>query len=66
MPDQGSAGRLRDFLLGSVVGAFAALVAARRRPSGPLPGSSPGLAAFESAPCYRETLEQGIGSRQRS
>ena len=67
MGDQGRSGRLRDFLLGGIVGAFAALAAARRRaPSGTGAGSSSGLAPFESAPCYRETLEQGVGSKHRS
>jgi hypothetical protein len=48
--------RLRSFLLGGVVGASAAMAAARRRrrkKHGPV-----GLAAFESAPCYQETLEK--------
>jgi hypothetical protein len=55
--------RLRSFLIGSVVGASAAVATARRRrdlarrrrerrihPAG--------LAAFEEAPCFREFLEQ--------
>ena len=48
--------RLRSFLIGGVVGASAALAAARRRrrrQRGPV-----GLAAFEGAPCYQETLEE--------
>ncbi len=49
--------RLRSFALGGIVGASAAIAAARRRrrrrPRGPV-----GLAAFESAPCYQETLEE--------
>jgi hypothetical protein len=49
--------RLRSFLLGGLVGASAVLAALRRkRPSGRQ--SPPGLAAFEDAPCYRETLER--------
>jgi hypothetical protein len=48
--------RLRSFLIGGVVGASAAMAAARRRRRrrrrGPV-----GLAAFEAAPCYQETLE---------
>jgi len=49
--------RLRSFLLGGVVGASAVIAAARRkRPrSRPTP---PGLAAFEDAPCFQETLER--------
>jgi hypothetical protein len=55
--------RLRSFLIGSVVGASAAVATARRRrtlarlrrerrlhPAG--------LAAFEEAPCFQELLEQ--------
>jgi cob(I)alamin adenosyltransferase len=48
--------RLRSFLIGGVVGASAAMAAARRRrrrrERRPV-----GLAAFEEAPCYKETLE---------
>ena len=50
--------RLRSFMIGGVVGASAAIAAARRL--SPRPGQRPtpvGLAAFEEAPCYRETLE---------
>jgi cob(I)alamin adenosyltransferase len=57
MQDEAHARRLRSFLLGGLVGASAALSVARRRhrrrhrpPAG--------LAAFEGAPCYQETLEQ--------
>jgi hypothetical protein len=51
--------RLRSFVLGSVVGASAALFAAarRRRREQPRP-PQPGLAAFEDAPCYAELVEQ--------
>jgi hypothetical protein len=50
--------RLRSFLLGGVVGASAALAAARRkRPDRGRPTPA-GLAAFEDAPCYRETVER--------
>lgn len=52
-------GRLRSFLLGGIVGASAALVAATRRRKPPQPRrTSAGLAAFEDAPCYRETVER--------
>jgi hypothetical protein len=49
--------RLRSFLIGGLVGASAVLAAVRRkRPRGR--HTPPGLAAFEDAPCYRETLER--------
>jgi hypothetical protein len=50
--------RLRSFLIGGVVGASAVLATARRRRQRQRP-VQPGLAAFEDAPCYRETLERG-------
>jgi len=51
--------RLRSFVLGGVVGASAALAAARRRRPGGRPRQTPiGLAAFEEAPCYEEIVEQ--------
>jgi surfactin synthase thioesterase subunit len=56
MEDDARAKRLRSFLLGGLVGASAAFSVARRRRRrrrGPA-----GLAAFEDAPCYQETLEQ--------
>jgi hypothetical protein len=50
--------RLRSFLLGGVVGASAAIAAARRlRPKQRRRMSPAGLAAFEGAPCYREIVE---------
>jgi hypothetical protein len=49
--------RLRSFLLGGLVVASAVLAAARRRRSRPRE-TPPGLAAFEDAPCFRETLER--------
>lgn len=51
-------GRLRSFVIGGVVGASAAIAAARRL--NPRPGRRPtplGLEAFEDAPCFEETLE---------
>ena len=50
---------LRNFVLGSVVGASAALAAmSRRRRVQRRRGRPRGLAAFESAPCYLELLEE--------
>jgi hypothetical protein len=48
--------RLRSFLIGGVVGASAAMAAARRRRRR-RDRRPAGLAAFEGAPCYQETLE---------
>jgi hypothetical protein len=52
--------RLSSFVLGGLVGASAAIAAARRRrPLRQPPRRTPqGLAAFESAPCYREIVER--------
>ena len=50
--------RARSFVLGGIVGASAVaagLRRARRRRRRPV---QTGLAAFESAPCYRELLEK--------
>jgi len=55
--------RLRSFLIGGLVGASAAIAAARRkRARAQARRTMPGLAAFEDAPCYRETLERERGS----
>jgi hypothetical protein len=52
-------GGIRTFALGGVVGASAALAAmARRRRVQRRRGRPRGLAAFESAPCYLELLDQ--------
>lgn len=55
--------RARSFLIGGLVGASAALAAARRlRPAPRAPRETPaGLAAFEGAPCYRELIERERG-----
>lgn len=58
--------RLRSFAIGSVVGASAAIAAARRL--NPRPGSRPvqaGLAAFEDAPCFQETIESEERARHQ-
>lgn len=57
-------GWFRTFVLGSVVGASAALAAgSRRRRIQRRRGRPRGLAAFESAPCYLEFIE---GEREPS
>jgi len=58
MDGERRARRLRSFLLGGVVGASAALAAARRKRSTRGRPTPAGLAAFEDAPCYRETVER--------
>jgi hypothetical protein len=51
--------RLRSFMYGAVLGASAAVAAARRRRPRRAGRTTPaGLAAFEDAPCFRETLEK--------
>jgi hypothetical protein len=57
MDEAAQARRLRSFLLGGLVGASAALSLARRRRRR-RDRRPAGLAAFEGAPCYQETLEQ--------
>ena len=56
--ERGRRARTRSFVLGGLVGASAVaagLRRARRRRRRPVQA---GLAAFESAPCYRELLER--------
>lgn len=51
--------RARSFLLGGLVGASAAVAAARRkRPRRSPRGVPGGLDAFEDAPCYREAVKR--------
>jgi hypothetical protein len=58
---------VRTFLLGGVLGASAALAAIdRRRRVQRRRGRPRGLAAFESAPCYRELLDEEHGEASRS
>ena len=57
MDGQTQVRRLRSFLIGGVVGASAAMAAARRRRR-KRHRRPVGLAAFEGAPCYQETLEE--------
>jgi hypothetical protein len=53
-------GRLSSFVVGGLLGASAALAAARRRRlRATTPRVTPqGLEAFEGAPCYREIVEK--------
>ena len=57
MDRQTQADRIRSFVIGGLVGASAVLAAVRRKRPRPRP-TQPGLAGFEDAPCYRETLER--------
>jgi hypothetical protein len=59
MDGEGKRDRLRSFILGSLVGASAAVAAGRRRRPKTTRRQAPaGLAAFEDAPCYRELVER--------
>jgi hypothetical protein len=59
--------RVRTFLLGGLLGASAAIAAVdRRRRVQRRRGRPRGLAAFESAPCYRELLDQEQEDTARS
>jgi hypothetical protein len=57
MDRETQADRIRSFVIGGLVGASAVLAAVRRKRPRPRP-TQPGLAAFEDAPCYRETLDR--------
>jgi surfactin synthase thioesterase subunit len=57
MDGEAHARRLRSFVLGGLVGASAAFSVARRRRRRRRREPA-GLAAFERAPCYQETLEE--------
>jgi len=63
--DRRDARRLRSFMYGAVVGASAAVAAARRRRGRPRRETPAGLAAFEGAPCFRETLEREAAQDER-
>ena len=59
MDEEQRRGGLKTFLLGGLVGASAALAAiGRRRRAQQRRGRPRGLAAFESAPRYRELLDR--------
>jgi hypothetical protein len=49
---------LRSFVLGGLLGASAVLATVRRKRGAPDRPVQAGLAAFEDAPCYRETVER--------
>ena len=56
MDTESRSGRFSSFVIGGLVGASAALAAARRsRPPRQRPAPT-GLAAFEDAPCYLEVV----------
>ena len=62
--------RVRDFLLGGLVGASAAVAAARRRRMvrrrrEQRLETPAGLAAFEGAPCFEELLEEQAAASDR-
>jgi hypothetical protein len=57
--DRRGRGRLRSFVIGGLLGASAVLATGRRPRKGRGSRETPaGLAAFESAPCYRELVER--------
>jgi hypothetical protein len=59
MDEEQRRSRIRSFVLGGLLGASAVLATVRRkRASGPAPVPPAGLAAFEDAPCFQETLER--------
>jgi hypothetical protein len=49
---------MRSFLLGGLLGASAVFATARRRRASAHILPPAGLAAFEDAPCFQETLER--------
>ena len=58
MDERDRLNRTRSFLIGGLVGASAAIAAARRLRPNPRRRVTPaGLAAFEDAPCFRELVE---------
>ena len=57
--ERGRRGRLRSFVIGGVLGASAVLATGRRPRRTRAAHETPaGLAAFESAPCFRELVER--------
>jgi hypothetical protein len=50
---------MRSFVLGGLLGASAVIATVRRRRGATRRAATPaGLAAFEDAPCYRETVDK--------
>jgi hypothetical protein len=62
MEGEEKGGRLPSFLVGGLLGASAALAAARRKRSRAKRETPAGLAAFESAPCFEETVDRESGA----
>jgi hypothetical protein len=63
--------RFRSLVVGGVIGASAVIATARRRRRIKARRASPtrksaGLAAFEEAPCYQETIELEAASARAS
>jgi len=60
-------GAMRSFVVGSVIGAAAAVVAAPRLRRGrrPASGRTAGLEAFEGAPCWHHDRTQGRDGDER-
>jgi hypothetical protein len=56
--DRGHRRRMRSYVVGGIVGASAVAAALRRARRPRRRPVQAGLAAFESAPCYRELLEK--------
>ncbi len=50
--------KMRTFVIGGLFGASAAAAARRLLPRPPRRETRPGLGAFETAPCYRESSER--------
>jgi hypothetical protein len=70
MDGERTRGRARDFLLGGLVGASAAVATARRRRKvlrrrEQRLEQPAGLAAFEGAPCFEELVEELAASGSR-
>jgi hypothetical protein len=70
MQGKGRRGRARDFILGGLVGASAAVATARRgrelrRRRQQRHEQPAGLAAFEGAPCFEELIEERRGEGVR-
>jgi preprotein translocase subunit Sec61beta len=61
--------RFRSFVVGGLIGASAVIATARRRRRARARRAAPhaaGLAAFEDAPCYEETIERETATSRAS